>query len=60
MHMLEAIERDADQRLAETAELAALRTFVREVANQDPSQPTGQRESNKGRAEDLVEQWRIE
>lgn len=40
-------------------ELAALRAFVREVANQDPAQPTGQRESNKSRAEDLCEQWGI-
>jgi hypothetical protein len=40
-------------------EIIALRAFVREVAQQDPAQVTGQRESNKGRAEDLCEQWGI-
>lgn len=41
------------------AELQALRRFVREVAQQDPAQVPGQRQSNKERAEDLCEQWGI-
>lgn len=48
---------DTQKKLDE--ERAALRAFVREVANQDPAQVTGQRESNKERAEDLCEQWGI-
>lgn len=59
MQPMKTVFRPMTEREWQAAKLAALCAFVREVANQDPAQPTGQRQSNKERAEDLCEQWGI-
>lgn len=59
MNRLQMFMDDKQREIRDWQELTALRAFVREIACQDPGQPTGQRESNKSRAEDLCEEWKI-